>query len=205
MHVGRGITPSMALSHIRHARLLRSLGLPRRRNAMLLSVLLDFHTYVMLRYVMLRYVLLDFHACVISDSWWSGRCLHTSMIIKEMKETMMMIDWLILMLIIDDDDGDDDDDDDDDDGDEVDATLWLSVGAYIHIHVNLHVRRSQVVSRRLFPTLRVPKCRTGPGSLWKISCQLKWFWNAKSADSPLCTPLRHNHVVLAIKLAESRS
>ena len=200
MHVGRGITPSMALSHIRHARLLRSLGLPRRRNAMLLSVLLDFHTYVMLR---LRHATL----CSLGlprmrylrflMKWALPSYLHDN----QGDERNHDDDWLILMLIIDDDG----DDDDDDDGDEVDATLWLSVGAYIHIHVNLHVRRSQVVSRRLFPTLRVPKCRTGPGSLWKISCQLKWFWNAKSADSPLCTPLRHNHVVLAIKLAESRS
>jgi len=50
---------------------------------------------------------------------------------------------------------DDDDDDDVDDEDEVDATLWLSAGAYTHVHVNLHVRRSQVVSRH-FQHCRYP-------------------------------------------------
>jgi hypothetical protein len=42
--------------------------------------------------------------------------------------------------IDDDDDGDGDDDDGGGGGDddEVDATLWLSDGAYIHVHVNLH-------------------------------------------------------------------
>ena len=45
------IITSLALSHIRHVTLLRSLGFPRRRHATLLSVLLDFHAYLMLRYV----------------------------------------------------------------------------------------------------------------------------------------------------------
>ena len=40
--------------------------------------------------------------------------------------------------IDDDDDGDGDDDGGGGDDDEVDATLWLSDGAYIHVHVNLH-------------------------------------------------------------------
>jgi len=37
------------------------------------------------------------------------------------------------------------------------------------------------------PTLPVPRRWAGPGSLWKISCQLTWFWSAKSVGIPLCT------------------
>ena len=80
---------------------------------------------------------------------------------------------------------------------EVDATLWLSVGACIHVHVNLpgvkcgssseqfHFR-SQVVFQAS-PTLPVPRRWTGPGSRWKISCQLTCFWSAESVGIPLCT------------------
>ena len=45
---------------------------------------------------------------------------------------------------------------------------------------------------RVYPTLPGPKRLTGPGILWRTSCQLTWFWSTKSVDIPLCTPQWHN-------------
>ena len=47
---GVGFITPLALSHVHHATLLRSLGLPPIRHATLLDVLLDPQAYVMLRY-----------------------------------------------------------------------------------------------------------------------------------------------------------
>ena len=42
------------------------------------------------------------------------------------------------------------------------------------------------------PTFPAHKRWTGLGSLWKISCQLTWFWNTKTVGIRRCTRQWHN-------------
>ena len=74
-----GIITSLALSHIRHATLL--------------YLILDFHAYDML-----RYVLLGFHACVLNEV--GDAFIHTSMLIKKMKELMLMLMMMVMMMMV---------------------------------------------------------------------------------------------------------
>ena len=191
---GVGFITPLALSHIHHATLLRSLGLPRRRHATLVSVLLGFHAYVMLRYCTFSWTSTHMSCYATVRSLGFPRVRHATLcswtpthalaqILNEVGVAFIPPWWSRRW----------------------NKLLWwwcwwwrwsrcyaVAVGWGIHSR-SCELARQKVPSCfQAFPTLPVSKRWTGPGSLWKISCQLTWFWNAKSVDILLCTPPLHN-------------